>query len=54
MLPTRWAAEWRHDYASLALGGGNLLLLLLGFKLQSRLGWQISFALVGLTSFWAW
>jgi hypothetical protein len=54
MFPTRWAAEWRHDYASLVLGGGNLLLLLLGFKLQSRLGWQISFALVGLTSFWAW
>jgi len=54
MFPARWAAEWRHDYASLALGGGNLLLLLLGFKLQSRLGWQISFALVGLTSFWAW
>jgi hypothetical protein len=51
--PSR-TAEWRHDYANLALGGGNLLILLLGFKLQSRLGWQISFALVGLTSFWAW
>jgi len=54
MLPTRWADEWRHDYANLALGGGNLLILLLGLKLQSRIGWQISFALVGLTSFWAW
>jgi hypothetical protein len=51
--PSR-TAEWRHDYANLALGAGNLLILLLGFKLQSRLGWQISFALVGLTSFWAW
>jgi hypothetical protein len=54
MFPARWSAEWRHDYANFALGGGNLLILLLGFKLQSRLGWQISFALVGLTSFWAW
>lgn len=54
MFYTRWAAEWRHDYANLALGGGNLLILLLGFQLHSRIGWQISFALVGLTSFWAW
>ncbi|MGA9163699.1 MAG: hypothetical protein WBZ31_04530 [Thiobacillus sp.] len=54
MYQTRWAAEWRHDYANFALGGGNLLILLLGLKLQSRIGWQISFALVGLTSFWAW
>lgn len=54
MFYKRWAAEWRHDYANLALGGGNLLILLLGFQLHSRIGWQISFALVGLTSFWAW
>lgn len=54
MLSARWAAEWRHDYANLVLGGGNLLILLLGFQLNSRIGWQISFALVGLTSFWAW
>jgi hypothetical protein len=54
MLSVRWAAEWRHDYANLALGGGNLLILLLGFQLHSRIGWQISFTLVGLTSFWAW
>ena len=52
MLP--WADKWRHDYANFVLGGGNLLILLLGFKLQSHIGWQISFALVGLTSFWAW
>jgi hypothetical protein len=54
MFPARWTAEWRHDYANLALGGGNLLILLLGFQLQTRIGWQISFSLVGLTSFWAW
>ena len=54
MFYTRWAAEWRHNYANLALGGGNLLILLLGFQLHSRIGWQISFTLVGLTSFWAW
>jgi hypothetical protein len=54
MFSARWAAEWQHDYANLALGGGNLFLLLLGVKLQSQIGWQISFALVGLTSFWAW
>jgi hypothetical protein len=54
MLTPSRTAEWRHDYANLALGGGNLALLLLGFQLKSVLGWQISFALVGLTSFWAW
>ena len=54
MLAARWAAGWRHDYANFALGGGNLLILLLGFQLRSSLGWQISFALVGLSSFWAW
>jgi len=54
MFPARWAAEWRHDYANLALGGGNLLILLLGLQLQSRIGWQISLTLVGLTSTWAW
>ncbi|MDP2057122.1 MAG: hypothetical protein Q8K35_05110, partial [Thiobacillus sp.] len=54
MFRTRWAAGWRHDYANLALGGGNLFILLLGFQLQSRIGWQISFVLAGLTSFWAW
>jgi hypothetical protein len=54
MFPERWAAEWQHDYANLALGGGNLLILLLGFKLQSGVGWDITFVLIGLTSFWAW
>jgi hypothetical protein len=54
MLASALPAEWRHDYANLALGGGNLLLLLIGLKLQSQIGWQISLGLVGLTSFWAW
>lgn len=54
MLPGRWAAEWRHDYVNFALGGGNLVILLLGFQLHSQMGWRISIALVGLTSFWAW
>jgi hypothetical protein len=54
MLPGGWAAKWRHDYVNFALGGGNLVILLLGFQLHSRMGWRISIALVGLTSFWAW
>ena len=54
MFYTGGAAEWRHDYANFALGGGNLLILLLGFQLHTHIGWQISFALVGLTSAWAW
>ena len=54
MLPARWTDEWRHDYANLVLGGGNLLILLLGLRLQSGIGWTITFVLIGLTSFWAW
>lgn len=54
MFGARLGAAWRHDYANVALGGGNLLILLLGLKLQSGSGWQITFVLIGLTSFWAW
>lgn len=54
MFRTRWASEWRHDYVNLALGGGPLLVLLLGLQWQTRMGWQISFVLAGLTSAWAW
>lgn len=54
MLRALRADTWRHDYANVALGGGNLLILLLGFRLQSGAGWQITFALIGLTSFLAW
>ncbi|MHB1085573.1 MAG: hypothetical protein ACYCZA_12130 [Thiobacillus sp.] len=54
MFHTRQTEEWRHDYANLALGGGNLFILLLGFKLHSHIGWQITLMLVGATSFWAW
>jgi len=54
MFSTRWMARWRHDYVNFGLSGGNLLILLIGLKLHSPLGWTLSFALVGLTSFWAW
>jgi hypothetical protein len=54
MFGTHRAAEWRHDYANFALGGGNLAILLLGFQLKSAFGWTLTLALVGLTSFWAW
>lgn len=54
MLRTGWAAGWRHDTANFALGGGNLLILLFGLQIGTPLAWNASFALVGLTSFWAW
>lgn len=50
----RWVDEWRHDYGNLALSGGHLFILLIGFKLQTLIAWQTSFVVVGLTSFWAW
>ncbi|MEW6120950.1 MAG: hypothetical protein AB1593_12765 [Pseudomonadota bacterium] len=46
--------ERRHDYANLALTGGNLILLLLGFQIGSAFGWNLSLGLIGLTSGWAW
>ena len=48
------AETWRHDYANLALGGGNLFLLLIGFRLQTLTGWGLTLGLIGATSFWAW
>lgn len=45
---------WRHDYANLVLGGGNLLLLLIGFNLRTLLGWEIALGLMACLSFWAW
>ena len=50
----RGASGWRHDLTNLGLGGGNLAILLLGVQLRSVSGWQFTFVLVGLTSFWAW
>jgi hypothetical protein len=50
----RWPGDWRHDYANLGLGGGNVLLLLIGYHLPTRAGWQVSLVLVGVTSLWAW
>ncbi|MFP5410616.1 MAG: hypothetical protein ACLGG6_06550 [Gammaproteobacteria bacterium] len=54
MLRTGWSAGWQHDTVNFVLGGGNLLILLLGFRIGTPLGWSLSLALVGLTSFWAW
>ena len=52
----RFAAQavWKHDFANLALTGGNLLFLVLGFKLGTPAGWMFVFALVGASSAWAW
>lgn len=47
-------AEWQHDFANFALGGGNLAILLLGFQLHSPTGWLITLTLIGFTSFLAW
>lgn len=49
-----WVDEWRHDYGDFALSGGNLFILLIGFKLQTLVAWQFSFTLIGLSSGWAW
>ncbi|MFN3716882.1 MAG: hypothetical protein ACK4R8_09195, partial [Thiobacillus sp.] len=54
MLRLAAQAIWKHDLANFALTGGNLLFLLLGFKLGSPAGWMMVFALVGATSAWAW
>lgn len=47
-------AGWRHDLANFLLIGGNLAILLFGFKAGTPQGWSVSFILVGLSSFWAW
>jgi hypothetical protein len=54
MISLAARSTWRHDAANLALGGGNLALLLLGFQFNSALGWTIAFGLVALSSAWAW
>lgn len=54
MLRSGWLAGWQLDFANFLLSGGNLVVLLFGFKIGTPLGWSVSFALVGLTSFWAW
>lgn len=45
---------WRHDYANLVLGGGNLLLLFIGFNQRTVLGWEVALGLMATVSFWAW
>lgn len=54
MLRLAAQAIWKHDVANFVLTGGNLLFLLLGFKLGSPAGWVITFVLVAATSAWAW
>ena len=54
MLRTGWSAGWQHDHVNFVLGGGNLLILLLGLRIGTPLGWTFSLVLVGLTSCWAW
>lgn len=47
-------ATWSHDHANMAFGGGNLLLLWIGYKQQTAAGWGLTLGLIGATSFWAW
>lgn len=54
MLSFAAQAVWKHDFANLALTGGNLSFLVLGFKLGTPAGWMFVFALVGASSAWAW
>ena len=54
MLPVHWEVDLQRYAANFTLSGSNVLILLIGFYLPSRSGWQISLVLVGLTSFWGW
>lgn len=47
-------SELRLHYANFLTSGINLLLLFIGLKMESRIGWTISFTLIALTSFIAW
>lgn len=44
----------RREYAGIITSGGQLLLLFVGFKLESRPGWLISIALMAALSVFAW
>jgi hypothetical protein len=44
----------RREYAQLVTSGAQLLLLFVGFKLESREGWLGTLAVIGLVSFFAW
>ena len=37
----RWTDQWRQDSGNLVLGGGQLFILFIGFKLQTLIGWQM-------------
>ena len=54
MFLLRSHAEWRHDFVNYALGGGNLVFLLIGFQFHSRTGWMLTLSAIGFTSFLAW
>lgn len=54
MLHTHWQADWRHNVTHFAVSGGYVVLLFAGLALQTRTAWQISLALIGASSFWAW
>ncbi|OHC63315.1 MAG: hypothetical protein A2040_18040 [Rhodocyclales bacterium GWA2_65_19] len=44
----------RREYANLVTSGAQLLLLVIGFKLESREGWLGTLAAMALISFFAW
>lgn len=47
-------ASLRREYAQLVTSGAQLLLLLIGVKLGSRIGWQICLGLMACVSLFAW
>jgi hypothetical protein len=47
-------ATLRREYAHLVTSGAQLILLLIGFKIQSRTGWLIILGLMAFISLFAW
>jgi hypothetical protein len=47
-------ADFRQQYTDLLTSGGNVFLLMIGFQMESRLGWLLAFSLVTATSLFAW
>ena len=46
--------DLRQQYSNFLTSAFNLILLFIGFKMDSQMGWIISFTLIALTSFIAW
>lgn len=44
----------RREYAQLVTSGAQLLLVFVGFKLESRTGWLVCLAIMAAISFFAW